>query len=302
MTRTEDFEVIIVGGSYAGLSAAMALGRSLRKVLIIDAGKPCNRQTPHSHNFLTQDGKTPKEISTIAKQQVARYSTVSFINDFAVSGKKHPTGFEIETQSGQVFTAQKIILATGVQDLMPDIQGFAACWGISVIHCPYCHGYEHKAEKTALIANGERALHLASLVNNLTDDLTILTNGPMDFEAAALKKFQAHHIDVKEKEIAAIEHADGHMKKIVFKDGSKETFLAAYAAIPFEQTVSIPMALGCELTAQGHIQVDAFQQTTVEGVFACGDNASPMRAVAHAVATGNMAGAMVNKTLTEAHF
>lgn len=302
MIDAKNFEVIIIGGSYAGLSAAMALGRSLRNVLIIDNGKPCNRQTPHSHNFLTQDGRTPKEIASIAKQQVEQYSTVSFLDDFAINGRRTSVGFEIETKAGKVFTAKKIIFATGVKDLMPNIKGFSECWGISVIHCPYCHGYEHKAVKTAIMANGERAFHLASLVNNLTDDLTILTNGSMDFEEPQLKKLKAHHITVKEKEIAGLEHQNGNIDTIVFKDGSTENFLAAYAAIPFEQHNSIPIDLGCELTGHGHIKVNFLQQTTVDGIFACGDNSSPMRSVAYAVATGNIAGAMVNKELSDEQF
>ncbi|MGE4512522.1 MAG: NAD(P)/FAD-dependent oxidoreductase, partial [Chryseobacterium sp.] len=139
-----NFDVIIIGGSYAGLSAGMALGRSLRNVLIIDSEKPCNRQTPHSHNFITQDGKRPKEISDLAKEQVAKYETVSFFNGTVIKTSKNDNGFEVETSYGEKFTAKKIILATGLKDIMPDIEGFSECWGISVIHCPYCHGYEVK--------------------------------------------------------------------------------------------------------------------------------------------------------------
>ena len=302
MAKKINFEVIIVGGSYAGLSAAMALGRSLRTVLLIDSRKPCNIQTPQSHNFLTQDGKTPKEISSIAKHQVDQYNTVSFLIDVAISGKKTPTGFEIKTTNGKIFTAKKIIFATGVKDLMPNIKGFSECWGISLIHCPYCHGYEHKAVKTALIANGERAFHMAPLIHNLTDDLTILTNGKMNFDDSQFKKLEENHIEVIEKEILEIEHLNGHLKKIVFKDGTKKNFLAAYAAIPFEQHTPIPIELGCELTEQGHIKVNFLQHTSVDGIFSCGDNSSPMRSVAYAVATGNIAGAMVNKELSDEQF
>lgn len=297
MEKNKNFEVIIIGGSYAGLSAAMALGRSLRNVLIIDSGKPCNLQTPNSHNFLTQDGKPPIEISTIAKLQVEQYKTVSILNDFAISGRKTSIGFEIKTNTSRVFTAKKIILSTGVKDMIPKIKGFSECWGISVIHCPYCHGYEHKALKTALIAS-ERAFHLAPLINNLTDYLTILTNGKIDFEESQLKKLKEHNIQVIEKEILEIEHQNGYLEKIVFKDGGKENFHTVYAAIPFEQQTTIPIDLGCELTEQGHMKVDFLQKTTVDGVFACGDNSSPMRSISYAVATGNIAGAMVNNELS----
>ncbi|MGP1992920.1 NAD(P)/FAD-dependent oxidoreductase [Zobellia laminariae] len=302
MKRNKKIEVIIIGGSYAGLSAAMALGRSLRNVLVIDSGNPCNKHTPHSQNFLTQDGKTPEQISTLAKQQVEHYSTVSFLSDFAISGRKTSKGFEIKTETGKIFTTKKIIFATGVKDVMPDINGFSECWGKSVIHCPYCHGYEHKAVKTALIANGERAFHMTPLIHNLTNDLTILTNGEMDFDETQLKKFKKNNITVIEKEIQAIEHDNGSINKIVFDDGSKENYRAAYAAIPFEQHTTIPFDLGCEVTDQGHINVNFFEQTTVHGIYACGDNSSPMRSVSYAIATGNIAGAMVNKELCDEQF
>jgi thioredoxin reductase len=154
MTDTNKFEVIIIGGSYAGLSAAMALGRSLRNVLIIDSGLRCNRQTPHAHNFITQDGEQPAVIAEKARIEVLKYKTVQIINDLAVRGIKTKDGFLITTETGQEFQAEKVIFASGIKDIMPDIKGFAACWGVSVVHCPYCHGYEIRDQKTAILANG----------------------------------------------------------------------------------------------------------------------------------------------------
>lgn len=302
MTDNKNFEVIIIGGSYAGLSSAMALGRSLRSILIIDSGLPCNRQTPHSHNFITQDGKTPKEISTLAKQQVQKYETVKFYNGLAISGTKTANGFEITTDTNDKFTAKKLVLATGVKDLMPDIKGFSECWGISVVHCPYCHGYEIRNKKTAIFANGERAFHLASLVNNLTQEITIITLGAQDFEENQLKKLKQHNIHIIEKEISAIEHQNGQLEKIVFKDGSTENFDCAYASIPFEQTSNIPKELGCELTESGHVKVNFMQKTTEEGIFACGDNSAMVRSIATAVYGGNITGGMINNELTQEKF
>src|SRR5690554_7950497 len=142
MTDGKNFDAIIIGGSYSGLSAAMTLGRSLRNVLIMDSELPCNRQTPHSHNFLTQDGKTPKEISSLAKQQVQKYETVKFYKGLATRGTKTTNGSEITIDTKDKCTAKKSIFATGIKDIMPAIKGFTECWGISIIHGPYCHGYE----------------------------------------------------------------------------------------------------------------------------------------------------------------
>lgn len=309
MIDSKNFDVIIIGGSYAGLSAALALGRALRNVLIIDSGAPCNRQTPHSHNFLTQDGEQPAVIAKKAKTQVLKYSTVTFMNRLAVSGRQtgNPStgqagGFAVSTQTGEIFEAKQLILATGVKDIMPSIKGFPECWGISVIHCPYCHGYEVRNERTGILANGDIAFHYAQLILNWTTELTIFTNGRSTLTPEQHDKIAGHHIPIIEKEIACLEHQNGRVQQVVFKDGSAFALKALYSRPGFEQHCPVPDMLGCELTEQGLIKTDMFQQTTVAGVFACGDNASPMRSVANAVATGNMAGAVANNQLTEALF
>lgn len=302
MTANTDFEVIIIGGSYAGLSAALALGRSLRKVLVIDSEKPCNIQTPHSHNFLTQDGQTPAAISTLAKKQLKKYGTVAFFQGIATRGIKMGEGFEITTDKQKKFTARKLIFATGIKDIMPPIKGFAECWGISAIHCPYCHGYEFKGKPTGILANGERGFHLASLVHNLTNNVTLLTNGKADFTKEQIAKLNRHKIEIIEKVLTEVEHEMGKINQVVFDDGTKKGLDALYAALPFVQHSEIPDSLGCELTEQGYIKVSAMQETNIEGVFACGDNTNMMRSVANAVYSGNLTGAVVNGKLTVEKF
>jgi len=302
MTDNNYFEVIIVGGSYSGLSAAMALGRALRNVLIIDSGKPCNIQTPHSHNFITQDGKPPKEISAIARQQVEQYESVKFCNGLATSGVKTDNGFEITTQANDKFIAKKLIFATGVKDIMPNINGFAACWGISVIHCPYCHGYEVRGEKTGILANGDFAFHYAQLIRNWTKDLTVFTNGKSTLTQEQTDKILKHNIPIVEKEISSLNHKNGNLQEIAFADNSTFELKAIYSRPDFVQHCNIPEQLGCELNEQGYLKVDMFQKTTVDGVFACGDNTSPLRAVSYAVASGNIAGAVLNNGMTEEEF
>lgn len=296
------FDVIIVGGSYAGLSAGMALGRSLRKVLIIDSGKPCNVQTPHSHNFITQDGVPPNEIAMKARAQVEKYDTVTFYNDLAVSGKKVGGHFEIETQAGDKFKTRKLIFATGVKDIMPDIDGFSACWGKSVIHCPYCHGYEYIHQPTGILANGEMAFELAKLINNWTKDLTIFTNGDIMLDKEQLNKLSKHHIKVVNTEIESLNHIDGYLNEITTKNGKIYAINVLYSRPTFVQHCTIPLSFGCELTEQNHLKVDMFQKTNIPGIYACGDNTTMMRAVAAAVASGNMAGGMANRDLIMENF
>lgn len=302
MTDTNQYDVIIVGGSYSGLSAAMALGRLLKSVLIIDSGLPCNRQTPHSHNFITQDGQMPLAIANKAKEQVLAYQTVSFYQGLAVSGKKTLNGFEITTDLNDVFGGKKLIFATGIKDIMPDIKEIEACWGISVIHCPFCHGYEFKDKKTAILANSDKAVHMASLVGNLTRNITVLTNASADFTIEQREKLAKNHITIIETPITAVKHEKGYLESVVFKDNSKLDVQAMYAAVAFKQHCPIPKDLGCELTETGYIKVDAFQKTSIDGVYACGDNTSMFRSVSAAVASGSMAGAMMVKELTEELF
>lgn len=302
MTDNKNFDVIIIGGSYAGLSSAMALGRALRNVLVIDSGLPCNRQTPHSHNFITQDGTKPSEIAEKAKAQVLKYDTVKFLNDLAVSGKKTEIGFAITTETGETFEAKKLVFATGVKDIMPDIKGFSECWGITVLHCPYCHGYEVKGEKTGILVNGNFALNYVQLIRNWTKELTIFTNGKSSLTQEQTDKIFKNNIPIIEKEIAEIRHKNGNVHQIVFKDNSTFDLKVIYSQPNFEQHCKIPEMLGCELTEQGLIKVDMFQKTTIKNVFACGDNSHPLRTVANAVATGNIVGVMVNNGMTEEEF
>lgn len=302
MNDKNQFDVIIIGGSYAGLATAMALGRALRNVLIIDSGKPCNRQTSHSHNFLTQDGKTPKEISALAKQQVVAYDTVTFFDGIATKGLKTSNGFEIQTEKGNKFSATKLVFATGIKDVMPNIIGFSECWGISVLHCPYCHGYEVKNEITGILGNGEYGFEFSKLISNWTKKLILFTNGTSTLTDEQKILLEKHSIEIVEKEIKELEHQNGQLKSILFKDGSKQIVKAIYTKLPFEQNCTLAEQLGCELTEDGYIKIDAFQKTTTENVFACGDNATRIRTVANAVAMGTLTGMTVNKELIEEHF
>lgn len=302
MPDNNKYDVIIIGGSYAGFSAAMALGRSLRKVLIIDSGKPCNQQTPYSHNFITHDGKKPLDINTKAKKQVLKYPSISFLNEKAIKALKTETDFEIETEKEGTFTARKLLFTTGLKDIFPEINGFAECWGISILHCPYCHGYEVKNEKTGIIANGTIGYEFIKMISNWTKDLTVFTNGKTTLteeQTAILKK---NNVTVVENEIDYFLHNEGKIINIVFKNGTKIAVKALYAKPPFEQHSLLPQELGCEITEQGLIKVDTFQKTTIAGIYAAGDNSTLVRSLAQAVSSGSVAGALINKELIDEDF
>ena len=288
------YEIIVIGGSYSGLSAAMTFGRSLRQTLIIDSGKPCNRQTPHSHNFITQDGRKPAEIAGDALRQVLAYNTVQKADGLVVDVQGQDGAFTVRTKSGDTYQAKKLLFATGVKDIMPDIPGFAACWGITAIHCPYCHGYEVRGKNTGILVNHESADEFAKLINHWTPHISIFTNGMARFDKEALK---ARSVEVVEKPIAKVLHNDGYIKAIKFRDGSTHRLDALYHRPAFEQHCAIPEKLGCELTDNGHLKVTGFQQTNIPGIYASGDCTTFFRSVANAVAQGNIGAALLNHEL-----
>jgi thioredoxin reductase len=298
----QEFDVVIIGGSYAGLSAAMSLGRARRRVLILDTGRPCNRQTPHSHNFLTQDGATPAALRAQATEQVRAYPTIELRADEALTATPTDGGFRVQTATGPVLKARKVVLATGITDLLPALPGFAECWGISVLHCPYCHGYEVADQRLGVIGNGDMGFDFARLIHNWSPQLTLFTDGPATLTEAQQAALARHRVAVVETPISGLAHEQGYLRAVQLTDGSRYPLDAMFARVPFALPGTLAQQLGCALTDAGYVQVDDFQRTAVPGVFAAGDNTTPMRAVAAAVAAGSKAGAMLNKELIDESF
>jgi len=293
------YDVIIVGGSYAGLSAAMSLGRSLRKVLVIDSGNPCNRKAPQAHNFLTHDGDIPGDIAAKGRRNVEKYTTVEFRNGTAVHAERRNALFEVTTEDGKVVAGKKLLFATGLKDNLPDIPGAAECWGISILHCPYCHGYEAANQKTGLIGNGELGYEVVRLISNWTKDLVLFTDGECTFTDEQKTKLRTLNIPIVETAIMEIVHEQGRLSEVVLKDGSRYALQALYLKPAFEQHSLIPQALGCKLDEHGLLVVDTFHRTNVDGVYAAGDNCTFGRSIAVAVSAGSVAGVFLNKEMIE---
>lgn len=297
------FDVIIVGGSYAGLSAALCLGRSLRSVLVIDAGHPCNTVTPHAHNLLTNDATAPKSILARAREEVSHYETVTFLQEEAIAAEQKDGLFKIRTTAGQDFRAKKLLFATGIQDIMPEhIDGFSACWGKTIVQCPYCHGYELRNQKTAVYAELAMVVHQLPLLYNLSKDISIIGLDQDDFGLSSKEQFEKQGIRLIPSSPQRIVHDAGKVRAIIFEDGHKESFDVVYATVPFRQHSELPVALGCALTKQGYIEIDSTQKTSVEGIYACGDNANFLRTLSNAIHSGNKAGININSELAQEDF
>jgi thioredoxin reductase len=185
---------------------------------------------------------------------------------------------------------------------MPPIDGFEACWGISVIHCPYCHGYEYRNEITGVLGNGESGFETAKLISNWTKHLTLFTNGESTLTTEQFMALKRHNILVVESKVLRLVHQNGYLKHIILKNNDEFNLKALYAKVPFVQHTALPQKWGCEMTEQGYIKVDAWQKTSMPGVYACGDSATPLRSVSNAIFTGTVAGAGINKELIDESF
>lgn len=293
-------DVIIIGGSYAGLSAALQLGRARRDVLIIDEGKRRNRFASHSHGFLTQDGVDPAIIAADARAQVMEYPTVEWLAARADGAARIEKGdvsgaaFEV-TVSGHRHLARRLLLATGVRDILPDITGLAERWGKAVFHCPYCHGYELNQGQIGVIAGSELSMHHALMLPDW-GPTTFLINGAFEPDDEQLKSLAARGVTVERNPIASITgHAD-----IVLADGRTLPFAGLFALARFEMASPIAEGLGLEFEGGpvgATIKTDPMKETSMPGVFACGDAARPMASVALAVGDGNLAGAGLHRSL-----
>jgi len=297
---TDTFDVIIIGGSYSGLSAALALGRAHRKVLLIDANEPCNARVPQSHNLLTHDGEAPQILRAQAIADVSKYPTVHFRKGRATEVSGSNGAFTVRTAEGSEHNARKLLLALGVRDELPAITGLAECWGISAAACPFCHGYEVSDQRIALIGNTPDTFDYVNLVHNWSQQLNVLTNGPATFTEEQRSSLSGKGIGVVEHTIAEVIHEKGQVKSLRFSDGSSMAADALFLRSRTPLPSAIPGSLGIELTEQGLIKVDPMQHTNVPGVFASGDCASPMRALSMAIASGNIAGAVIVHELIQA--
>ncbi|MCJ8143643.1 NAD(P)/FAD-dependent oxidoreductase [Ancylobacter sp. A5.8] len=288
-------DVVIIGGSYAGMAAALQLLRARRSVLVIDAGLRRNRFASRSHGFLGQDGVDPAEIARVARSQLEAYPTLQWVEDTALAASGAKDGFAVATASGAVHHGRRLLFATGVSDTLPAIDGLAERWGRSVFHCPYCHGYELERGRIGVIATGEGALHQARLVAEW-GEVTLFTHGAFVPDAGARAELAVHGVALEEVSIARIEET----ALVVLEDGRRLDFAGLFTAPLNAPATPIAQALGCALaeTPFGtQIRADEAKETSIPGAYACGDAARVPHSVSLAVADGAWAGVNLHRSL-----
>lgn len=289
------YDVIIIGGSYAGLAAAMPLARARRKVLIIDEGQRRNRFAAHSHGFLTQDGMAPDVIAARAREQLLAYPSVTWLSGRAVSAGRSGQVFSVTVEGESKHEASRIILAAGVTDQLPDIPGLAERWGKHVFHCPYCHGYELSQGQIGVLATSELAMHQALLLPDW-GSTTLFLNQVFEPNPSQLEQLVARGVALNRAKVARI---DGNAD-VLLADGGHIRLDGLFVATRLEVTTPIPAMLGCEFDEGVFgrvIKTDAMKMTSVPGVYACGDIARFAGSVTLAVGDGNLAGLAAHRSL-----
>ena len=296
--NTTRFDAIVIGGSYAGLSAALQLARARRRILVVDAGQRRNRFAGESHGFLTRDGHMAAAIAQAGRMDVAAYDTVEWIDGSAVDARpdQDGDGFTVDLDGREQVRGRRLVLATGVRDELAPIEGLAERWGRSVFHCPYCHGYELQQGAIGILANDEMAFHQAMLLPDW-GKVTLFTNGrfvPDEEQRAAMAARGVLAID--DTPVLRIEDS----ATVVLADGRRLAHAGLFTYGRLHMASPIAEQLGCAFEdgpLGAYIRTDMGKQTSVPGVFAGGDAALPAGNVALSVADGAMAGIGAHRSL-----
>lgn len=291
----------IIGGGPAGLSAALVVGRGRKQVIVFDDELPRNRVTEESHGFITNDGMTPFEIRRAGEADLQKYPNIKIKRSRIVDIQKKEERFTLLTHEGDRFEAKKIILATGLQDILPEIEGIHDVYGKTLFSCPFCDGWELKDKALALIAENQRALHMAKLLSNWTKDLIVFTNGHVLAEEDKVL-LTAHSIQVIDVPIVSIDHDNGQLRSLQLANGEIVKREGGFVASEFKQSAPFAEKLGCKMTKNAGIETDILGRTTVSGIFACGDNLGGPAQLVLAAAAGSQTGMGVIHEIVQEEF
>jgi thioredoxin reductase len=294
------YDIVIVGGGPAGLSAALALGRARKRVLVCDSGPRRNAAAQHIHNFVTRDGTPPEEFRRTARQQLAAYSNVELraLRVDAISGARG--AFQVAS-SAETVEARRILLCTGMVDEMPPIDGFRELWGASIFQCPYCHGWEVQDRRWGYLARAKDAQHAVPFVlqaRGWTRNVVLFTGGTFEIGEEARGKLDAAGIRIETGALARLVGQDGRLESVELTNGTRVPCDALFAHPPQRQ-VELVRALAPELDEDGYVRIDPqSRQTSLPGIYAAGDLITRMQGAVLAAAFGVQAAAALNLELT----
>ena len=296
-------DVCVVGGSAAGLAAALQLGRQRRSVIVVDAGEPRNAPAAHMHGYLSREGLAPSELTAIGRDEVRRYGGEVIDGLVTRVSRTETHAFRVELASGHAIIARRVLAATGIVDDLPDIDGLAEQWGHDVIHCPFCHGYEVRDRRIVQVVTHPAGLHSAVLFRQLTTRLTIVIHGPVDVDEAELDALRGGGVTIVRELVSRIVTGDdGHVVAVELAGENRIDADAVVAgprfhvrAEPFAAVGLLPEEHASGLG--GVLNVDPTGETSVPGIFAAGNATDPSQQVLQAAANGSRVGAMISFSL-----
>jgi len=290
------YDTVIIGGGPSGLSAALVLGRCVRRVLICDGGSYRNDRSHAIHCFMSQDGISPTELLTRAREQLRRYETVTHRHVQVTSIERDREGFSVGTDAGDTLRSRTLLVATGVVDELPDIEGMRDFFGRSVHVCPYCDGWEHRNAPVAAFGKGDKGAGLALLLRQWSDDLVLCTHGPGEIRADDLRHLRARGVAVREQVIRKLEGADGCLKSVLFEDGSRLERRALFFNTGQHPRSTLLEKLGCRYGERG-VECDEDGETNIPGVYVAGDVSRDVQLAIIAAAEGARAALAINRML-----
>lgn len=293
------YDAIIVGGGPAGLSAALILGRCRRRVVVCDAGAPRNAASQALHGFLTRDGSPPLELLRIAREQLQPYDVELCHVTVSDARRTEQDDFEVTFDDGTRLHARKLVLATGIVDNMPSLEGFNDFYGRSVFHCPYCDGWERRDQPLAVYARGDNGLHYAVNLLTWSRDLALCSDGPCGFDAPQRAQLARHGITLHETPIARLEGHDGALEHIVFTDGTRLARRALFFSLGQVQRSDLAARLGCVVTREEGVQTHALEETNIPGLYVIGDASRDVQLAIVAAAEGVKAAFAINIALQQ---
>jgi thioredoxin reductase len=295
------YDVIIVGGGPAGLSAALLLGRCRRRVLLCDAGRPRNAASHAVHAFLSRDGTPPSELFRFAREQLQPYD-VEVLDLTVTDARRDERGFTLTLEDGAALRCRKLLLATGVRDCLPELEGLEALYGTSVFHCPYCDGWEARDQPIAAYGRGNHGAQLGLSLLTWSRDIVVLTGGQGRVTARMRERLARHGVGLRERKILRLCGAAGRLEHVELEDGERLERRVMFFATGYVQHSDLARRLGSHMTRKGLVRTNKLTLTEVPGLYVVGDAACEVKLAIIAAADGAKAAFAVNRALQDEDF